>query len=695
MRTPRGLITEIDGSLLRRGQYSAYKNVTSSTGGVVPRKADVVDATTLTEAQERELFYGTAYDIAAIADGEANTTQALVPFAGGKPVIYNDAIPGSGLVDLTIAVEDDGLVTNKYFGPLTGYTLDPLIGTATDDYIAQANLNGTDTYVAGYSLVSGNGTLEDEFVGHSDLSAAVVAMDYANTFAMKDGTLSGATVIPSARRFPSALDGTYQEGLFGPFNEDLHGEGFGPMRNSFAGRGVLGTCHQTNGTEVAYGTAIGYFHSWLTDVGTINQTFIIQITSGTFVTTSAVEIEISGTVGTFSGHTSQAMGTADKMLAVLEGTPESSYAYARGQAYVYSDVNQKYYEAKQTYLGDGTASEQDWGWDFGGPVGDSLYYNAVLFDVDGTTAEIYDEYSGPYTDDGLAEPLYDFGTTDPKCLCFHKGCLLVGEGNLVRYSEPYSPRIFRTWAAVNASSTVRRIVSRDEIVEVYTDAGPKYIVGNPPYFEIRETNVKDGIVSARAVTPTEVGTFILLRDGVYLFKNGTIEPITRGYNTPFIETLTNPSTAFSSAGDGVYMLVDGGTQALAWDWHSDEFYLKTFGTTIYDLKDFGNGMFAEYGDSDIGTSMSIETGTAAVAWEAGYAAAGEGHDIPAPSSMWVDSDGEYKLTLTVDGTNISPSVRVAKPGRVRLPKARGRKWNVTASGTNASSEIEIRRIKRG
>lgn len=313
------------------------------------------------------------------------------------------------------------------------------------------------------------------------------------------------------------------------------------------------------------------------------------------------------------------------------------------------------------------------------------------------TTILSSEWPGPVDEQGdpveqITRSTLD-STTEFLRMCVHKGCLFVGINGVIYYSDPEQPRYFRKASNLQALGTIRKMVGREELVELYCDNAVKYIVGNPPYFEVRETGINEGPIGVGVVRATDVGTFALFDDGIYLCNGMTRKNITAGNNTTWLRdyasTLTN-GTMFASK--GILYLVETGGNALCYDWEHDEFYGRTFTTGKIAVYDAGlNALVYKTGTS---TYATVETSDSAVDWAVKWKQLGDGRLRPTPVRAFVDADTVTGINLTFYcGDDPKASYPIDEPKQYNLPATRARFYSFRASGSEKSTDMVLRMIE--
>ncbi|TLN22734.1 hypothetical protein FDZ71_03275 [bacterium] len=282
------------------------------------------------------------------------------------------------------------------------------------------------------------------------------------------------------------------------------------------------------------------------------------------------------------------------------------------------------------------------------------------------------------------------GLSSVQALALHKGCLFVAQGSLIRFSEPENPRYFRDWGCMDALGEVLAIVSKGEIAEVFTKTAVKYITGSAPYFEIRDTSITEGPASASSIVKTDVGTFALFDDGIYVVNGQNRKNITAGMNTPFVEGLVEPQNAIGGASKGVYYLVDADGSCLAYDWEEDEWFFRRFDSRplAFAYLDDARGLVARLG-GQTPTHLKIAASDEPVRWALSWPEKGDGKLRTMPSRLTVDCEGEMAFSYRVDGEILSAQP-ISGTAEIPLPVARGRSAQITLSGENSPSGAAIR-----
>lgn len=303
----------------------------------------------------------------------------------------------------------------------------------------------------------------------------------------------------------------------------------------------------------------------------------------------------------------------------------------------------------------------------------------------------YAAWPGPYDNNYLPEDVIGAFTT-AKVQTVHKGCLFIAEGDQVRFSEAEQPRYFRDKFSLDAGNTILKIVSRGEIAEIHTPTDIRYIVGNSPYFEIRDTVATEGPVSKESITPTDVGTFALFDDGIYVVEGTQRRNITRGVLTPTIEALTSASGTVGGASKGIYYLVDTDGSGVAYDWEQDEWFAFDFGTqpTGFLYSDSARALIAKIS----GAYQAIGNGTTATAGAATWKEFGDGRLRKFQTRVHVDATltSEVLMQFKADGSVLS-GYPIDEPGEFPMPIDRAKFWAIRMSWTAKPSEVAIRSVE--
>jgi hypothetical protein len=300
-------------------------------------------------------------------------------------------------------------------------------------------------------------------------------------------------------------------------------------------------------------------------------------------------------------------------------------------------------------------------------------------------------YDGPLDLSGLPETLLP-AIAEAHAATVHKGCLFVAEGEVIRYSEPFRPRLFRAWAKLNAGGTVLSLVSRSAVVEVYTALGVCEIRGDSPTFELCDLGIRQGPVAAASIVATEGGTFALYADGVYAYADGLLRNLTAGVHTSWIFSLERPEAAVAGARLGVYYLVAEDGEALCYDWRNDEWFHRKFSPPpLGFLPEPVHGAVAKTEE----TCLIPEGGDGPVAWAVEWGGGGDGLSRPAPGRVFLDVDGEAWVELLVDGERVCRFPAPETPGYVRLPFARGRRWSICLDGVGCFADVAVKEVRHG
>ena len=299
-------------------------------------------------------------------------------------------------------------------------------------------------------------------------------------------------------------------------------------------------------------------------------------------------------------------------------------------------------------------------------------------------------WPGPLDEQSLPETLLS-SLAAAQAVASHKGCLFAAEESKIRFSEPEQPRYFRDWTVLDAMGMVLAMVSRDEVLEVYTPTAVKYIVGNAPYFEIRETGITEGPVARDSIVRTDIGTFALFDDGICLVTGSARRNLTSGVNTPWLEAMADRESAVAGSSHGVYYLVDDGGNCLAYDWEADEWFGRSFPAKPLGFLycDGARALVAKLGS---GSLIGLGASPGAVAWAAAYPEIGGGRLAAGPDEVTVDCDGDMLLEYRVDDT-VAAVFALSGPEIVPLPVERGRTWRVRLSGVGSAADTAVRAVE--
>ncbi len=306
-----------------------------------------------------------------------------------------------------------------------------------------------------------------------------------------------------------------------------------------------------------------------------------------------------------------------------------------------------------------------------------------------TDGSFLERWPGPLDLNYLPEQLV--GSLDnAKVVGVHKGCLFLAEGSTLRYSEPEQFRYFRKSFNLDVGDTILKVVSRRETAEIYTPTTVKYLVGNPPYFELREIGITEGPVSVGSITTTDTGTFALFDDGIYLLDGSARKNMTAAINSPYIEKLDNPHTTIGGASQGIYYLVDENGGCLAYDWEQGEWFFRQFTAQpqAFLYIDNARSLVAKLPDR----FKAIGTQPTETAWALTTGETGDGRLRPTPPKVFVDMDGEIILEFLIDGSSVC-SYPIQGPQEVNLPVDRGYYYQVRLTGSSGPEDTEIRNVE--
>lgn len=324
-------------------------------------------------------------------------------------------------------------------------------------------------------------------------------------------------------------------------------------------------------------------------------------------------------------------------------------------------------------------------------LSDTTYFESLL-DAD---RQALVPYEGPLDANGLPETLVVPGTC--QTLAIHKGCLFVAESNLLKWSEGaitgVEYRWFREGFGIDCGGTIWSLVSRGELLEVFTDKGIKYIVGNAPYFEIRDSQIHEVAVSRYSIVGTDIGTFYHAADGLRLLTAAATKLLSQGWNTPWFEDIAAPGSTKAGASKGKYYLVDATGRCLMYDWEGEEWQERTFATQpsgfLWSATDLH--LVAKVSSSYVAVEDAPLT---AVSWIVQRPTRSGAKNSPIPSFFWLDNVGPCTVKVYVDDvlTGTIPVAYTTK-GRIRLPRARGVAWYMTIEGTGTAETSAIRSLQ--
>jgi hypothetical protein len=335
---------------------------------------------------------------------------------------------------------------------------------------------------------------------------------------------------------------------------------------------------------------------------------------------------------------------------------------------------------------------EDWDttWSVSGEALDMSFfpYDHSSGDTYENPGELLPLWPGPYDADGLPETIMD-ALDSVQSVAWHKNCLFAAEGNIIRMSEPEKPCYFREAFSLDAGDDVLKMVSRDELLEVYTPTGIKYVVGASPYFELRETGITEGPVSRDSIVKTDVGTFALFDDGLYVVTGTARRNLTAGVNTPWLKAMAGAGDSVGGASQGIFYLCDTNGDVLAYDWDQDEFFNRTFSAQPagFFYSDDRRALVAKVGGAfyEVGSSVS------SIAWAISFGKQGDYRHRPVPGFASIDCDGEMILSVRVDGSLVR-SYALDGTEDVPLPIDRGRFYQLGLSGTGTEADTEIRSL---
>ena len=429
---------------------------------------------------------------------------------------------------------------------------------------------------------------------------------------------------------------------------------------AIAGTGASGT--YTGTFTGYYRSPAGYYEFGIRE-GTL---------TGTMASGETLSWAGSGGTGTGTLQTAVAtVATATYAAAYLihpatlpsEGTPDNYTGYALGES-------GSYY-----WMGQGTI-----------PISGARG-NAVLAKAPANYGTVYD---GPLDTNGLPENLIVPGTC--QALTIHKGCLFLGEGQLLRWSEGALTgkeyRWFREGFTIDAGGTIWALISRGEILEVWTSSGVRYAQGNSPYFEIREYQVHEPCIARYSIHATDHGTYYLASDGVRVLSGATSTLLSEGWVSPWFDDIADPTACVGGGSEDRYYLVDATGRCLIWQQSAKEWSERTFSAQP---EGFLWSTVGRYPVAKVGANyVSVAAGTGAVSWQAQYPTRSESKNRPLPSFFYLNNVGTVYVDVYVDDAKVKTIQLIGnKRGRVRLPATRGVDWYLVlrGSGTPETSKI--------
>lgn len=305
-------------------------------------------------------------------------------------------------------------------------------------------------------------------------------------------------------------------------------------------------------------------------------------------------------------------------------------------------------------------------------------------------------YAGPLDANGYPEPLVVPGTC--QTLVLHKGCLFVAEGNLLKWSEAaisgVEYRWFREGFGIDCGGTIWALVSRGELLEVYTDKGVRLVVGSAPYFEVRDSQMHEIAISRWSVVGTDIGTFYHAADGLRLARPTSIATmesklLSKGWNGPWFDGLVDPPDTVGGASKGVYYIVDSDGACLAYDWEKEEWRTRSFDSRPlgFSWSETELHLVAKVGSEYVAVESEADT---AVDWLVQYPSRPGSKNRPIQSKIWLNNVGPMSVKVYVDDDLVRTiPVAYSARGRLRMPMARGSGWYLTIDGTGTRETNKI------
>ena len=666
----QGLNTEVDPTLLGQkgaeGGFSRFLRVTLQGGILRPVPSDATHSNpTFTEQQLGTSVVSEPFSVRSLQGFRAYVAQA-----GGAPMLRNQfgttaplALPAP-----TVAPGISGLTFN--------YSM-----TSGDVryYVSRWLDEATPEVSYGFSGLSPVAT-----AGPYDLAVLFVAADISGAAPLGGLTGTAATIYSGTDGSAVCVDSWTGTGLGQHYIlvKDPSGDFAGSAALTWGSGTTAGTVTLTS----AYGLNDGFRRLMIplkAAYPAVGNT--VTSSSGGTATCANLNTAYGGTTALFRNlYLHDATGSFHTGDTIRWGTSETQCTYA-GVAGVAPTLT-----VPEAYP-DGVAGWQSYVLD------DTGTYRSLSGTLDNTYAEQWPTltaYDGPLDTAGLPETLVVPGTC--QTLCVHKGCVFLGEGNLVRWSEGMltgiEARWFRDGYTLDAGGEVWRLVSRNEVLEIFTASGIKYVVGNPPYFEIRDTQVTERAISRGSIVPTDRGTFYHGGDGLRLLSGQSSRLVSNGWNRPWFDAIEDPEQTVAGASLGRYVICDATGRALVWDWESEEWMERTFAEQPggFVWNDESRCLVAKVG----GAYLEIERGTQAVSWEVGYPTRGGGKNLPLPGFVWLDNTGPVVLDVYIDG-ELYESLPVTddSQGRVRLPNARGYSWSLVVRGVGTPTTSRVRSLR--
>jgi hypothetical protein len=311
-------------------------------------------------------------------------------------------------------------------------------------------------------------------------------------------------------------------------------------------------------------------------------------------------------------------------------------------------------------------------------------------------------YEGPLDDEALPETLSHLTTAD--LVCEHNGSLFVAVGRYLYPSERFSYRSFVTRRRIDCRDPIVGLVSRAEVLEIYTTRRVYLLVGDYPAHALRDLQTVGGPSAWDGLASCSAGTFFLQWDEqtptVFRLTGQGLAPITRGVHTPWLRGLSGAEDAILGADEGFLMIVrktavGGKHPALCWDFHADEWW-----TTELDALPLG----FRYDPTDrvlvsrtgVGAYVQHGTGTAAVPWVLELKPDRHERFEEGPLFLLFDADGALEVDVLADGVRLQKWPVTAQGEREEtMPEGEAKHWRYVLTGTGTASDTEIRSVSRG
>lgn len=712
---PKGLNTEINPRALGDGQYPEFTNVTHSTGGITPRLGDTTIASSSLDYRTKSIITLGTMEYAFCYNEADKSTPIVFSYDVGSvyPKLF---APESGAIDFLIYDKPN----------------EPTLVSFVKSSVTQPDTIQFAMTAESPTIVDGVTPLSDVFkINLKEYQAVAISVTAGENPPLVNTTITNTSISKSGNIvniLGSSLSGTDSYAITSTTSQSGNGDltgwanGITVSYNDDTATGVvtdlvIGTGFLVNiGVEESANWVYFYpitFNLVITGGGDApNPVYPIVNPSDKSVTVSAVGSVVSATTDNYTlivykqGDTTfwdnaetVEYDNGGVVSGTINGTSDpdlTSYLpiFSSGYTTIYGDmikwalyqldpISSKWLRHAQAdfFTDDITASQ--------------------FFPYESDEVTFLPEWPGPV--DATGDPVNMVtrddikSATEATCLPIevHKGCLFIAVGDKIYFSEPEQPRYFRENSVVQSISPVLKMVSRDEILEVYTDGAVKYIIGNAPYFEIRETGINEGPISRTVVAKSDIGTFALFEDGLYLCNGASRRNLTAGNNTSWIRDhrakLTS-GTMFS--GKGVVYLLDTDGEALCYDWEHDEFYNRSF--EIYSDK---TAFYVESQKSlvywkTVDSYASIETSDSAVSWAVKWKQIGSGKLRPTPVRTFIDADTTNGFLLSFYNENDQvDTFAVDGPREYTLPAGRARFYSFRASGSDKSTEMTFRMIE--